>query len=428
MKLCVVLSCLPVTLILAGCGEAHESTREVSSVGDPWKLVLAPVPGPTPLDERIATLQRRIPSLEDPTVLLEQLGSLFIVKARSTYDPGFYRLAELCAVCIEGRDADATSAKLLRGHVAHSLHRFVEAEDIAQELVARRGNFHDFGLLGDVQLDRGDLDAALASYQKMADLKPCLQSYARAARLCWLRGDLEGARELFRMAKGAGSVRAPEALAWTYGQLAEVELQAGDVPAAKAACDAALALMGNAAPALLVRARIAGMEDRHDAALRDLRLAAVANPLPEYQWALADQLRRVGQDGEAEAVEAELERRGAREDPRTFALYLASRGRRVADALRLTAQELEARQDVHTWDARAWALLRAGRAAEAWQAMQKALGEGTADARLYYHAGAIAKATGLDDEGRRYLDDADELRRMLLPMEQRDLAALRRAH
>jgi hypothetical protein len=49
----------------------------------------------------------------------------------------------------------------------------------------------------------------------------------------------------------------------------------------------------------------------------------------------------------------------------------------------LTTEELKIRQDIFTLDAAAWALAKAGQTAEAWPLMQKALAEGTRDARLH---------------------------------------------
>jgi len=63
----------------------------------------------------------------------------------------------------------------------------------------------------------------------------------------------------------------------------------------------------------------------------------------------------------------------------------------------LTATELTVRQDVFTWDARAWVLFKEGKLAEARAAMKKAMAQGTQDAAMYFHAGMIAAA--LDEKG-----------------------------
>src|SRR5262249_47661397 len=154
---------------------------------------------------KIAGAQQRVRASDVSSHSLEQLGWLFVAKARVGFDPGFYKLAEQCALCIEGRSGRSPEALLLQGHVLHNLHKFKEAEPIAQELVVRRGLPCDFGLLGDVLMEQGKLDNALAAYQRMLDLRPDLHSYARGAHLRWLKGDVEGAIELMSLASSAAS-------------------------------------------------------------------------------------------------------------------------------------------------------------------------------------------------------------------------------
>ena len=126
-------------------------------------------------------------------------------------------------------------ALLLRGHVLHQLHRFREAEQIARALVSTREVALDFGLLGDTLMEQGRLTEAAAAYQRMVDLKPFYQSYVRAAHLRWMRGDLDGAIELIRLAIGSASPRDPESAAWAWTRLAAYELQAGRARRAAAA-------------------------------------------------------------------------------------------------------------------------------------------------------------------------------------------------
>ena len=72
----------------------------------------------------------------------------------------------------------------------------------------------------------------------------------------------------------------------------------------------------------------------------------------------------------------------------------------------LAEADLAARQDVHAWDAYAWALYAAGRDAEADEAMHNARAEGTEESLLDYHAGIIAAALGRSEEARELLQAA----------------------
>ncbi|MBK8097239.1 MAG: hypothetical protein IPK26_09030 [Planctomycetes bacterium] len=415
-------------LLLAGCGA--DPTTPTTAARDAVAELLAPAlvahAGVTPVDIRIREAQDRVTQRADlPSI--ERLAAAWIAKARLTGDAGYYKLAERCADGIAARTPGEPAALLLRGHVLHAMHRFAEAERIARDLVGKRGLHLDHGLLGDVLLDQGQVREALDSYNQMLQQRPGLQGFARAAQVRWLRGDVDGTRQLLEMARGAGSGRDPESLAWVECRLAALDLHVGDLAAAAQRADAALLLVTDFAPGLLARGRVQLANGELAAAATTLAAAARACPLPEFLWAHADAARAAGDEVTAVAVEAELERTGAAEDPRTFALYLASRGRSLPQALLLVQNELRQRTDVFTHDAHAWSLLRAGDLAGAKAATDKALAEGTLDARLLLHAGAVALACGDRDIARERLARARAHTGTLLPGERQELERLHAA-
>ena len=202
------------------------------------RLALAPPTGSTRLDDEIRAAQAKVRDGVGDVARLERLATLFVTKARATGDPGHYLQAEACADAIAAPgDADAAretvlAAELIRGHVRHALHDFAGAEAIARRLVEERGTPLDHGLLGDVLLDLGRVEAAEASYQRMLDLRPGLLSYARAAEVRWLAGDAASCRQLLVTAAAAGSRRDPESMAWLLARRASLELECGDAAAA----------------------------------------------------------------------------------------------------------------------------------------------------------------------------------------------------
>lgn len=361
-------------------------------------------------------------------MFLERLGWAFVNKARVENDPGFYMLAEKCAAAIETRTPRSADGALLRGHVYEALHRFGEAEKIARDLVAQRQFAFDYALLGDSLMEQGRLSEAVEAYQEMVDLKPCLQTYSRISHMRWLKGDLAGALEIARVAAASGSSREPEPTAWAFTRFGMYSLQKGDLAAASRASDLALEMIPDFAPSLLLRGRIFSAQAAPVAALNAFEIAAEKNPLPEYLWALADALRVVGRDPEADKVEAKIRATGRSNDPRTFALFLATRRTDAATALELAQAELGNRQDVFTRDALAWAQLAAGDLEGARSNIALALAEGTQDARLFYHAAAIAVASHDGTAALAFLKKAEAIRQMLLPSERagldREVAAL----
>jgi tetratricopeptide (TPR) repeat protein len=383
------------------------------------EIALAEHKGKAAVDKEIDRLQREARSARDPIGPLESLGWLFVEKARQSYDPGFYKLAESCAACMESKQNGYTGALLIRGHALNSLHRFREAEAIARDLVSRRGLYLDYGLLGDSLMEQGQLEEAIGAYQQMIDLKPGPQSYSRVAHIRWLKGDLAGAIEMMkRAARAAGE---GESAAWNYTRLGLYELQAGRAKEALAAISAALTSKTGYAPALLALGRVLLAQGRPAQACEYLSRAAHENPLPEFQWTFAEALRAAGSIEAAREVEAEIEREGATSDPRTFSLYLATRREKPEVAVSLARQELNTRRDVFTLDALAWALASAGSVAEARDLVERAVSEGTVDARLFYHAGTIALMGGDRRGARRWLMRAFRIRQMLLPSERERL-------
>jgi tetratricopeptide (TPR) repeat protein len=421
---------LIVAALIASLGSSFVAADEPNRSAiakDPCALALLPHEGTDKEDLEIIRLQIKVRNASDSTAWLEQLGWAFVAKARVSFDPGFYKLAEQCALCLDAKKPGCAEALLLRAHVLNSLHKFKEAETTARELVKKRGLHFDYGVLGDALMEQGKLGEAFVAYQAMMDQKPSPQAYSRAAHMRWLRGDLPGAIELMSWAAGASNPHDPESGAWTRVHLARYEWQAHDTKMALELIDESLEWQPDYAPALLERGRVLLGFGKTPEAIEALKRAAVLNPLPEYQWTLSEALRAADRVEEAQAVEAELKRQGVANDPRTFSLYLATRGEDVPTALRLAETELETRGDVFTLDALAWAWMASADTEQAWGFAQRAVAEGTQDGRLLLHAGVIASAAGQSEKAATYLARATAMQEMLLPSERKILAATQSA-
>jgi hypothetical protein len=70
-------------------------------------------------------------------------------------------------------------------------------------------------------------------------------------------------------------------------------------------------------------------------------------------------------------------------------------------------------------------LAKSGQTAEAWPLMQKALAEGTRDARLHFHAALIALQAKQPQIARQYFKQATMEQQTLLPSEQAQLRQLK---
>lgn len=403
------------SLLAAGLVPSHGQGAKTEQVIE--EMILTPQTGAASEDVEIRRWQERAGAAKATAADFERLGWAFVAKARRSLDGFYYTLAEKTAAASDARYGTSPASRLLRGHVFHNEHRFTEAEKLARDLSAERGAPEDWALLSDALMEQGKLSEAIAALQKMVNLKPGLEAYSRIAQVRWLKGDLPGATAAMESAVRATSPRSAETSAWALARLSGFYLQAGQITRASETATAANRLAPDFPPALLAAGRAYLAAGNNADALTTLQRAVTLNPLPEYQWWLADALRAAGRTLDATQVEAELKRRGAASDPRTFALFLATRNEEPATAVRLARAELAQRADVLTHDALAWALAASGDYPAAESEMQAALAERTRDARLFLHAGEIAQARGYAEQAANYFAEAQPLARALTPTE-----------
>ena len=88
-------------LAASGCRAASGSTTPLEP--QPCTIALTQHQGETPLDREIAQLQQKARTNQQPGPFLEKLGWRLVEKARVSFDPGYYKLAEQCALCIEAK-------------------------------------------------------------------------------------------------------------------------------------------------------------------------------------------------------------------------------------------------------------------------------------------------------------------------------------
>jgi tetratricopeptide (TPR) repeat protein len=366
-------------------------------------LAMQPLDGDTAADRLVAQSQGRV--TRDPQKLDAwiRLAHAWIRKARETSDPGFYQNAEACASIALRIAPDSALALDVRGLALLNDHRFEEARQLATDILAKRpDDVTALGTLSDALLELGRYDEATTAAQKMVSIKPNLPSYSRASYLLWLKGERAAAKAVVLQAIDAAGDA--ESRAWVLVQAATYFWQEGDWDGADAGFDQALASFASFPPALVGKGRVALARGRAADAARAFARAYEASPLVETAWLLGDARERAGDQAGATAAYALVTQTG-RADPRTLALFLASKDRDHAQALQLADAERRTRDDIYTEDVYAWALYRAGRLADARAASDKALALGTLDPRLRYHAGAIRLAQG-DESGRQLVREA----------------------
>src|SRR4029453_9103576 len=134
--------------------EAEKTPANAAIFDNSLALVLGPQIGNSPTDREISQLQQRTRKGINGDPWLRRHGCACVAKARESFDPGFYKLAEQCARSIEMRNPQSQEAMLLRAHVLQNLHRFKESETLARHLIQQRGLSFDYGLLGDALMEQ----------------------------------------------------------------------------------------------------------------------------------------------------------------------------------------------------------------------------------------------------------------------------------
>lgn len=349
-----------------------------------------------------------------------RLGHNDLRRARETGDPTHYTKAE--ARFKKALDLDPQNVEAMggMGSLCLSRHRFAEALAWGERAVALNPhNAFLHGVIVDARVELGDYARGVEALQRMMDLRPGLNAYARVSYLRELMGDPDGAVEAMEMAVRVGGPNAGEA-AWCQVQLGNLHFGQGDLRSAEARYRGALARLPNDAHALagLGRMRVAQRDWAGAAALYEQALAA----MPEHAFAeaLGDVYRAMGREEEAERRYADArallkaEEDGGANVDLEMALFEADHDLdlkdatdRQSDALARARREMARRpSSIHAADALAWALYKAGDSGEALSAIRQALRLGTKDARMLFHAGMIACRAGEREEAREYLEQA----------------------
>ena len=97
-------------------------------------------------------------------------------------------------------------------------------------------------------------------------------------------------------------------------------------------------------------------------------------------------------DAAREYALAEASWRTDAPQPAALARFLAERGQKVDEAVRLAESAAADRRDIFTEDALAWSYFKAGRLSDAASAMVRAQRTGTRDRSIREHAAAISHA------------------------------------
>ncbi len=371
----------------------------------------------TDVDRRINFWKQRTQTSSASEDNWSALGDVFDLKGRMTGDITQFLAAQQAyqtAISIAPNDS--------AGHAGNArematLHDFNGAlQEATKTLDLNPNALGALGVVFDSSIELGhisDAQLALTDLQRLID-SPSIA--VRQARLDFLQGntaaavaDAEGAA-----ADDTAAGDQPTTTAFYDYTAAEYELLAGNLDAAQTNYEAALALLPGYPLAIFGEGRVAYARGDTATAMTLLQTATAALPRPDMLAFLGDLYSISGDPAKAadqyatvDFIASMTESSGAGHVyDREYSLFLSDHGRNVAKALTLAQDELALRQDIYGYDAYAWALHANGRDAEALDAINKAMTLGTADAKIYLHAGLIEIASGLTDQGKAHLQQA----------------------
>jgi tetratricopeptide (TPR) repeat protein len=428
----VVLGVVAVTL--SACSSSQVTSASQTTPALPPAVLL-------PSEDAVAWqtirfLEKRILQDPDDFIAHNKLAALYLQRVRESGDVTYLKLASHAAHASLGTlPAERNTGGLTAlAQVEFTSHDFVGARDHARRLTELESDkSYPYLILGDTLLELGEYDKATGAFWQMEQLggiqgltRVAIQQ--RRARLAVLRGDTDMAQRTLSTALQlalAMPVPPRETVAWCRWQLGETAFSVGDYASAEQHYRDALVTFPDYFRALSSLGRVRAARGDLPSAIEQYERVVRILPDPTFVAALGDLYKMVGRDKEAaaqyELVEqiARLTTAGGTLYNRQLALFYADHDIKPEEAYRYATKEYAMRRDIYGADAVAWTALKAGKIGEAQAAINEALRLKTRDARLFYHAGMIARAAGDEVSARDYFERALKLNPQFDPLQAR---------
>ena len=363
-------------------------------------------------DAQIKTLQDQLRSHPEDGQAYNQLGLLYLQKARETGDPTYYQKTEEAlnkALASQPDDYVSVAASGALALARHQFHAALELGEKARQINPDRP--YAYGVIADSQIELGQYDDAVQTLQAMVNLRPDMSSFSRISYLRELHGDIDGSRDMMQRAVDSGTPNL-ESTAWVRTQLGNLYFNTGNLEGAKAEYQRTLLDRPNYVYAIAGLGRVEAAQGNTDEAIKQLEKAIAIMPMPEFVIALGDLYQTTGQQAKADqqyklvATIEKLYRANGVDMDMEIALFNADHDQNLDETLGLARKAYANRPSIHGADALAWALHKTGNDKEAQKYSREALKLGTKDALKLFHAGMIALKLGNDTNARDYLEQA----------------------
>jgi tetratricopeptide (TPR) repeat protein len=368
-----------------------------------------------PVDVAIKFFQGRIKNNQDDVISYTLLGESYLRQARETGDIASYQRAQASLEKALDLLPGYSPASAALAAVHYAQHNFVEATELAGQVYQEDPRITQaLATLGDAHLALGNYQKAKAAYQELAQTSLTPPVRARLAHLAELKGNTEEALQLMQRAadEALKSGASREGVAWYLLRLGDLYFNTGHVDEAGQHYEAALRVFDDYYLGLAGLGKVRAAQGDYEAALDLYERATAIIPQPEFLAALGDVYAITGQSDKARFQYDTVEYIGKlgvinwQVYNRQLANFYSDHDMHLDEALRLALTELEFRKDIYGYDAAAWACYKNGQYEKARQLIEHAMRLGTRDAKLYYHAGMIARAQSRTADARRLLSEA----------------------
>lgn len=392
---------------------------------------IIPAPDAVATEQAIRFLEERVRRDPEDFSAQNRLAGYYLQRLRETSNLGFLEMAaataraSLAALPAEVNTGGLTALALSE----HAAHNFAAARDHAVRLTKLEpSKSYPYEILGDALLELGEYEKAAAAFHKVKQLEfaSSVNSETRLARLAVLHGKTHIAKQHFSNALTLAldwHLPAREAAAWCHWQLGETAFSIGDYKTSEHHYRRALKIFPDYPQALASLGRVRAAQNDLSVAIEFYRHAAQISPDPALFAALGDLYKLAGQAENAHAQYQLVEKIGRLSElngatyNRQLAMFYADHDLKADEAYKNAIEEYAVRRDIYGADAVAWTALKANKLNEAQAAIKQALRLGTRDAKLFYHAGMIARAAGDRSRAHDYLERALKLNPQFDPLQ-----------
>ena len=367
-------------------------------------------------DKAIAIFEKRTRENQRDVMSLVVLGQLYLRQAKENDDLPFYGKAEETFRTVLKMKPEQKSAMTYLAITLEARHQFAEALELATKVasISERENLA-LATMGDCQLHLGRYEEAEKTYQLLMQREKSPAVIARLAHLNELQGHPDKAIQQIQEALEASRTLGlkGQELAWYEMRLGHLFMNQGQLTASEKHFRAALSLASDYAAAQMGLADVLAAQGKLDDAETLYTTAVTDHGEPPAMAGLGDVLAKKGDaDGaktwyaKADETMAEEAKSAAAAHYREVAMFYANHDMNPERAVELAELDLKQRQDIHGYDALAWALYKNRQFEQALPAMKSALRLGTRDANMHFHAGMIYAALGQADMAKSALETA----------------------